>query len=117
MNNLSLAIVDGNLVADPEMKRLKENKVVCKFRIAMNHEWGAKEGGAQVSYIPVECWDKLAENCGAYLKKGSRVTVTGVIRQDRWKDSEGKSQSMIKIVARTVRFDSSPKKETEESAA
>lgn len=116
MQNLALAILDGNLTADPEVKEVKENRTVTTFRVAMNHEWGSREGNNQVSYVPVECWDKLAENCGKYLKKGSRVTVTGVIRQDRWKDQDGKSRSMIKVVARTVRFDSSPRKGEDDAA-
>ncbi|MBX7056989.1 MAG: single-stranded DNA-binding protein [Leptospirales bacterium] len=116
MQNLALAILDGNLVADPEQKQVKDNRVVTTFRVAMNHEWGSREGNQQVSYVAVECWDKLAENCGKYLKKGNRVTVTGVIRQDRWKDQDGKSRSMIKVVARTVRFDTPPTRSESEDA-
>ncbi|MBL8020772.1 MAG: single-stranded DNA-binding protein [Leptospirales bacterium] len=111
MNNLSLAVLDGNLTRDPEMKTIKTGKVVTTFTVAMNHEYGSKEGNKSVSYISIETWDKLAENCAAYLKKGSRVTVSGSIREDRWKDDEGKSHNRHKVVAMTVRFDSSKEKE------
>lgn len=115
MQNLSLTVLDGNLTRDPETKTIKTGKSVTTFSVAMNHEYGSKDGNKAVSFILVETWDKLAENCASYLKKGSRVTVSGNLREDRWKDQDGKPQNRHKIVANTVRFDSRPK-EREEAA-
>jgi single-strand DNA-binding protein len=117
MNNLAQVTLDGNLTHDPEKRETKNNSTVTTFSVAVNHEWNNKDGNKSVSYIPVETWDKLAENCATYLKKGSRVTITGHLRQDRWKDAHGNSQSKIKVVAQTVRFDSMKKKETEAEEA
>ncbi len=114
MKNLAIAIIDGNLTRDPEMRTTKSDKTVTEFTVALNHEWGSKEGKEMVSFIPVEVWDKQAENCNRYLRKGSRVTVTGSIRQDRWSDDSGNSRSKIKIVANQVRFDHTGKEEKEE---
>lgn len=117
MNNLAQVTLDGNLTHDPEFKKLKTNHTVTSFSVAVNHEWGNKDGNKSVSYIPVEAWEKLAENCAEYLKKGSPVTVIGVLRQDRWKDEDGKNQSKIKVIAQMVRFDSRKKPEDKEVAA
>lgn len=106
MQNIAQVIVDGNLTADPEIRKTNSEKTVANFRMATNHDWGAKNGHRLVSYFPVECWERLAENCGRYLKKGSRVTVQGELREDRWIDPEGKNRSRVKIMARSVRFDS-----------
>lgn len=108
MQNLCMAILDGNLTADPEIKTTKNDKSLTTFRVALNHEWGSKDGNKQVSFIPVECWDRLAENCGRYLRKGSRVTISGVLREDRWTDNEGRKRNALKVIARMVRFDSAP---------
>jgi single-strand DNA-binding protein len=70
-----------------------------------------------VSYFVIECWDKLAENCAMYLKKGSKVTVQGSLRQDRWKDAEGKTRSKVKIVAQNVRFDSVKRQQEDQSSS
>ncbi len=115
MNNLALAVLDGNLTRDPETKNTKTGKTITTFTVAMNHEYGNKDGNKSVSFIQVETWDKLAENCANFLKKGSRVTVSGSIREDRWKDDDGKPHNRHKVIAQTVRFDSS-KKEREEAA-
>ncbi len=112
-----MVILDGNLTQDPETKKTPTEKNVTTFTIALNHEWGSKDGNKTVSFIPVETWEKLAENCSAYLKKGSRVTISGDLRQDRWKDSEGKTHSRVKVIARTVRFDSTKNKKSAEAEA
>lgn len=117
MNNLAFAILDGNLTQDPETKQTKSEKAVTTFTVALNHEWGAKEGNKAVSFVPVECWDRLAENCASFLKKGRYVTVAGQLRQDRWKDTEGKNRSRIKIVAQNVRFGGFPGGREGEQAA
>lgn len=115
MNNLDVVVLDGNLTADPETKKTKTGKVVTTFTIAMNHEWGAKDGNKHVSFISIETWERLAENCAEFLKKGSKVTVNGSLRQDRWQDDDGKTQSKIKVLAQVVRFDG--KKAGEKEAA
>jgi len=117
MNNLAHVTLDGNLTHDPESRKVKNNSTVTTFHVAVNHEWGSKEGNKSVSYIPVETWDKLADNCSLYLGKGSKVTVIGSLRQDRWKDDEGNAHSKIKVVAQSVRFDSKKKEDTEKEAA
>ena len=117
MRNLAVVILDGNLVRDPETKQTKSNKTVTTFSIALNHEWGSKDGNKSVSYIQIETWERLAENCAAYLKKGRHVTVHGDLRQDRWEDENGNKRERLKILARDVRFDSFSKKEEEEAVA
>lgn len=116
MKNLAIAILDGNLVRDPETKQTKNEKTVTRFAVALNHEWGAKDGDKAVSFVDVECWDRLAETCAQYLKKGRYVTVTGQLRQDRWKDNDGKSHSRLKIVAQNVRFGFGERRDDEKAA-
>ncbi|HBS05315.1 MAG TPA: single-stranded DNA-binding protein [Leptospiraceae bacterium] len=119
MNNLSLVILDGNLVQDPELKELSNDRKVVNFTVAANHGFRSKEDNSKefVSYFNIEAWDRQADAIAQYLKKGSRVTVEGNLRQDRWKDDEGFSRNKIKIVARNVRFDWVQKKEASNRAA
>jgi len=104
MTNIAVAVVDGYLTHDPETKKTKNNKSVTNFTVAINSDWGSGDDGKSVSYIPVETWNKLAENCHSYLKKGRHVIVDGRLQQDRWEDQNGRPQSRVKIVAQNVRF-------------
>jgi single-strand DNA-binding protein len=108
MRNLAYAILDGNLTADPEIKTIGNGKKVSTFSLAVNHDYKEDEGGAannDVSYIDIEAWDKVAENCSEFLKKGRKVTILGNIKQDRWKSVDGASRQRWKVIASTVRFD------------
>lgn len=111
--NLAYVFLDGNLTADPEFKKTANGKSLTTFSIAVNHSYGKGESDeGEVSYFEVETWEKLAENCQEYLKKGSKVTVIGVLRQDRWKSSDGSGRSKVKISAQQVRFDYTARNET-----
>lgn len=105
MNNLAACFIEGNLTHDPESRTTKNGKVVTSFSVAVNHDYSGKDGGEFVSYFNVETWDRLAESCRDYLKKGRGVLIQGVLRQDRWKDDQGVNHSRVKIMANQVRFE------------
>lgn len=100
--NASIVFLEGNLTADPESKKISNGKMVTTFSIAVNHSWD--DDDSDVSFLDIEAWDKTAEYCAEYLKKGRSVTVVGSIKQDRWKTAEGANRSRVKIVASYVRF-------------
>ena len=52
----------------------------------------------RVSFVEVEAWEALAEENKDKLKKGTKVMVTGRLRQDRWTE-DNKTCSRIKIFA------------------
>jgi single-strand DNA-binding protein len=58
----------------------------------------------EVSYFNVETWSKLAESAGKLGHKGRGVRVVGRIKQERWTDREGKTQSKVVIVAEHLEF-------------
>ncbi|TGK33766.1 single-stranded DNA-binding protein [Leptospira gomenensis] len=117
MKNLSHIIMDGNLTADPDFKTLNNGKSVATFTLAVNHDYkSSAESPGEVSFIEVEAWDKNAENCSEYLKKGKKVTIIGELRQDRWKAQDGGNRSKIKVVLHSVRFDGLPSRKEREAA-
>ena len=56
-------------------------------------------------FIDVTVWDRQAENCCQYLKKGSPIHVEGSLRMDTWDDkSTGEKRSKIRVHADRVQF-------------
>ncbi|OHD25143.1 MAG: single-stranded DNA-binding protein [Spirochaetes bacterium GWB1_59_5] len=105
MNNLNSIIVEGNLVRDPLLKTIPNGHQVCSFAVASNRFYKQNEQTErEVSFFEVETWSKLAQTCGEILKKGRGVRVVGRLKQDRWEDATGKTQTKIKIVAEHVEF-------------
>jgi single-strand DNA-binding protein len=105
MNNLNSILIEGNLVRDPELSYTSKGTAVCKFSVGCNRAYKQDDQlQKEVSYFDVTTWQRLAEVCGEYLKKGRGVRVVGRLKQDRWTDPEGKGRSKVFIIAEHVEF-------------
>ena len=90
----------GNLKKDPEGSVVSNDLTNCKFSIAVSRRYGAKE----TDYFSVVCWRGMAENCGRYLRKGSKVGVCGSIQNKNYETSDGVKRYSFEIVADEVQF-------------
>ena len=105
MRNFNLAVLEGRLVNDPEMRQTQNGTMLCTFSIANNYSYYKDdELQEEVYFLDVTTWAKLAEQCSEYIKKGSRVLVNGRIRQSKWQDEDGITHSRITIVGYQVQF-------------
>lgn len=116
MNSLNQIILEGNIVRQPEPKLTPNGKAVCTLPIAVNFKYKNTEGAIteEVSYFDVDTFGKLAERCSQWCPTGREIRVVGRIKQNRWKDSEGKNHSKVHIVAEHIEFLKLPKRLTEE---
>jgi single-strand DNA-binding protein len=117
MNNLNSILLEGNLVADPELRYTTNGAAVCSFRVACNRFYKQEEElQKEVSYFDVTTWNRQAEVCNEYLNKGRGVRVVGRLKQDRWEDAEGRTRSKVHIVAEHVEFKPKFKNDSKEPA-
>lgn len=105
MAQLNKVFLIGNLTADPELRYTPNGSAVSDLRLAINRSWTNKEGASNQDtvYIDVTVWERQAENCVKFLKKGRSVHVEGYLKMDSW-ESNGEKRSKIKVVAETVQF-------------
>jgi single-strand DNA-binding protein len=105
MNNLNSILIEGNLVRDPDLKTTPKGTPLCTFSIAVNRYFKQDSGTEkEVGYFNVETWGKLAESAGNLGRKGRGVRVVGRLKQERWADREGKTQSKVVIAAEHLEF-------------
>jgi single-strand DNA-binding protein len=112
MQNYSNATIEGFVTHEPQLRKTKTGKSVCSFSLAINH-YSKSDEPPRVSFIEVETWEKIAEACSKNVTKGKRLMVMGSLRQDRWEDDNGKTQSRIKIIGNEIRFLENAKKTDE----
>ena len=118
MNSLNSILIEGNLVRDPEYKETANGTALCTFSIASNRYYRRDDSQEkEVSFIDVQAWAKIAENCKNLGHKGRGVRVVGRLKQERWNDKHGKALSRIIIVAEHIEFRPAVKKEPEEKFA
>lgn len=106
MNQLNSLIIEGNAVKKAEFSEPKTGFFVCRFPLAVNRWYKNRndEGVSEVSFFDVEAYGKLAEYCKSRIDKGIGMRVVGRLKQDRWKDKDGKNQNRIYVVAEHVEY-------------
>lgn len=100
-NDLNQCNFIGRLGADPESRFLPSGDAVCNFRIAVGWKTKEKEG---TEWVPVNTFGKLAEICGQYLKKGSRVFISGNFATRKWTDKDGQERYSTEIRANQMQM-------------
>ena len=69
----------------------------------------------ETSFFDVTIWGKTAENLKPRLTKGTQITVSGYLKQDRW-EKDGQKQSRVQVVADMVEIPNVSKKEADKVA-
>ena len=105
MSAMNRVILMGHLTRDPE-SRPTAGGALCKLRMAVS-ERRKNAGGTSVEttcYVDLVVWDKQAEACAKYLKKGRPVLVEGRLQQDRWETDSGEKRSRLCVRADRIHF-------------
>jgi single-strand DNA-binding protein len=103
---INKAILIGNLGADPEIRYTQSGTQVATFNVATTERRKGQDGQVQESteWHRIVAWQRLAEICGEYLHKGSRVYIEGKIQTRKWKDQSGVDRYTTEIVAREMKM-------------
>lgn len=107
---LNRVVLVGRLTRDVEMKYLPNGTPVANFTLAVDRPFKTKDGEKEADFIPIVVWRKPAESCAKYIGKGSLVAVDGRM-QVRSYEQDGKRRYVTEVVADSVRFLDSRKKQ------
>jgi len=102
--NLNKAMIIGNLTRDPEVRNTPSGQSVASFSIATNQVWNDQAGQKQekVEYHNIVVWRRLAEICGQYLHKGSKVYIEGRLQTRDWTGQDGIKRSRTEIIGENM---------------
>ncbi len=93
--------VVGNLTDDPELRFTPSGAAVANFTIAstprtldkQTNEW--KDGDAL--FLRCSVWRQAAENVAESLQRGTRVMVTGRLKQRSFETKEGEKRTVVEV--------------------
>ncbi|MET7418023.1 single-stranded DNA-binding protein [Dactylosporangium sp. NPDC005555] len=93
--------VIGNLTDDPELRFTPSGAAVAKFRVASTprfldkttNEW--KDG--ESLFLSCTVWRQAAENVAESLQRGTRVIVSGRLKQRSYETREGEKRTVIEL--------------------
>jgi single-strand DNA-binding protein len=93
--------VVGNLTADPELRFTPAGAAVANFTVAstprtfdrQSNEW--KDGEAL--FLRCSIWREAAENVAESLTRGSRVIISGRLKQRSFETKEGEKRTVMEV--------------------
>lgn len=100
------AIIIGNLGGDVDVRYTQSGTAIANFNVATTEKWKDKDGQAQekTEWHRVSAFARLAEVCGEYLGKGSKVYIEGRIQTRQWEDKDGNKRYTTEIVAKEMKM-------------
>ena len=102
MNRMSII---GNLTKDPELRVTQSGINVCSFTVAVNKR-KKNQNGEEVPpmFYRVTVWRQLAEICGKYLQKGSKIYADGDLSVSQFQRNDGTTGFSLEIEGQNIEF-------------
>jgi single-strand DNA-binding protein len=93
-------ILIGRLTRNPELRYTPNGVAVANFDLAVPRPGEKKE----TDFIRIIAWQKTAELCANYLKKGRQVAVEGRLQIRSYEAQDGQKRRVAEVVANQVQF-------------
>ena len=98
----------GRLTRDPEVRVTQDGQTtIAKFGIAVDRR--GKEDKAD--FFNVTAFNKTAQFVEKYLKKGTKIALSGRLQLDEYTNKDGQKVTSVSVVAEEVEFCESKKTE------
>ena len=106
MATLNLVQIIGRLGRDPELRYTHTGSPVASLNIATDESYVDRDGNKveRTEWHRVLVFQRQAENCANYLRKGSLVYVEGSLQTRKWQDQNGQDRYTTEIKAQRVQF-------------
>lgn len=105
--SINRVTITGNLTRDPEVKQTGGGMSVMKIGVAVNdrrknpqtNEWEDVP-----NFIDCTMFGDRAAKVAQYLAKGSKVAISGRLRQETWETQDGQKRSRVGVVIDDLEF-------------
>ncbi|MCM3141700.1 single-stranded DNA-binding protein [Brevibacillus sp. MER 51] len=101
---MNKVILIGNLTKDPELRYTPNGVAVATFTVAVNRPRVNQQGEKETDFINIVAWQKLADLCASYLRKGRQAAIEGRMQTRSYDNKEGKKVYVTEVVAENVQF-------------
>ena len=102
---MNKAVLIGRLTKDPEVSYTQNQKVFCKFTLAVDRSFKNQNGEQETDFIPVVLWGRSAELAGNSCAKGHRLGVEGRIQVRTYEDKDTRKTVWVtEVVGDRIEF-------------
>jgi single-strand DNA-binding protein len=102
MIGVNKVILVGRVASDVECKTTRNGRNLTRFSVAIPRR--NAQGEPAVDFFSITTWDRTAETCGKYVKKGEKIFLEGYLRKSVWETDQGEKRSRVEIHTSFVNF-------------
>ncbi len=102
--DLNKVMLIGRLSQDPEIRTTPSGLQVARFGLATGRVWKDQQGQKQekTEFHNIIAWRRLAEICGEYLHKGSKIYIEGHLETSSWQDQSGVKKYRTEVITENM---------------
>ena len=103
---MNKVILMGRLTRDPEVRYStgESSMAIARFGIAVDRRFRRGQDGAEADFFNCTSFGRQAEFVEKYLKKGTKVLLSGRIQNDNYTNRDGQKVSSVQIIAEEIEF-------------
>ena len=103
---MNIVVLVGRLTRDPEVRYSQgdESIAIARCTLAVDKGYKVRDGEPAVDFIPCVALGKRGEFAEKYLRKGTKVAVTGKIQTGSYTNKDGQKVYTTNILINTQEF-------------
>jgi single-strand DNA-binding protein len=103
---INRVLISGRLTRDPDRRYASDATAITSFGIAFQRHYRGRDGklAEHTGYVTVVTYQRLAEVCAEYLRKGSAVLVEGRLQFREWAGPKSERRTKLEVRGEMVHF-------------
>ena len=97
---MNIAILQGRLVQDPQVRRTDSGKTCTSFTLAVERDYGEH----QADFLDCVAWQQTGDFVGKYFLKGDPILIQGSVQTRSWEAKLGNTRTKTEVIAARVGF-------------
>ena len=107
---MNKTIMMGRLTKDPDITNTTNGTVIARYNLAVDRKF-KREGDPDADFFSCTSFGKQAEFVEKYLKKGTKIVLTGRVQNNNYTDKNGQKVYGTVIMVDEIEFAESKKSE------
>lgn len=101
---LNRCVLQGRLVADPELRTTTSGVSVANLRIAVERNYKDADGNKEADFFTCTAWRGTADFVQKYFHKGELIIIDGKLQNSSYTDKDGNNRVVTQINVDSVFF-------------
>ena len=100
---MNTVILMGRLTKDPEISSSTSGTSIARYSIAVDRKY-KKDGEPTADFFSCVSFGKQADFVSQYLKKGTKIVVSGSLQNNTYTNKDGQKIYDIRVIVNDVEF-------------